>query len=142
MGRISNLDLIKELLKDGRKPYQKIADILKEVTTESAVRKRVKKLKKEGAIRKFTIDVNPMKLGFQVQALIGIDVDGENYGSIIKKLKTFDEILTLSTSTGDHAIIMECWFKNSEELADFEKKLLRINGITRICPTIINEKIK
>lgn len=142
MGRISNLNLIKELLKDGRKPYQKIADILKGVTTESAVRKRVKKLITEGAIRKFTIDVNPKKLGFQVQALIGIDVDGENYGSIIKKLKTFDEILTLSTSTGDHAIIMECWFKNSEELADFEKKLLRIAGVTRICPTIINEKIK
>lgn len=129
-------------MKDGRKPYQKIADVLKEVTTESAVRKRVKKLISEGAIRKFTIDVNPTKLGFQVQALIGIDVDGENYGLIIKKLKDLDEILTLSTSTGDHAIMMECWFINSEELADFEKKLFRIDGITRICPTIINEKIK
>ena len=104
MVRISNLNLNKELLKDGRKPYQKIADILKEVTTESAVRKRVKKLIIEGAIRKFTIDVNPMKLGFQVQALIGIDVDGENYGSIIEKLKVLDEILTLSTSTGDHEL--------------------------------------
>jgi len=141
MGRISNLNLVKELMKDGRKPYWKIAEKL-DVTTESAVRKRVKKLVNDGTIRKFTIEVNPMKLGFQVQALIGIDVDGENYGSIVERLKDLDEILSLSISTGDHAIMMECWFKNSEELADFEKMLLRIDGITRICPTIINEKIK
>jgi len=42
MGRISNLDLVKELMKDGRKPYWKIAEKL-DLTTESAVRKRVKK---------------------------------------------------------------------------------------------------
>jgi len=39
-------------------------------------------------------------------------------------------------------ILAECVFKDSNELATFIKKIEKINGITKICPAIILDKIK
>ena len=39
-------------------------------------------------------------------------------------------------------ILLECWFKDSDELARFVKRLESIRGVTRVCPAIILEKLK
>jgi Lrp/AsnC family transcriptional regulator for asnA, asnC and gidA len=95
-----------------------------------------------GIIRKYTIQVDPTKLGFKIDALIGIDTTPEDYISIIEHLKAMDDIKNLYSSTGDHMILAECWFKDSNELTNFIKKIEKIKGIIRICPAILLEKLK
>ena len=140
MVRISNHKLLKILMKNSRTPFLKIARMLG--VSETAVRKRVKKLQEAGVIRRFTIEVDPKKVGFEVIALIGMDTKPEHYLSTLGKLKGMEEIVSLYSSSGDHMILMECWFKNSGELAEFCKRLEAMEGVTRICPAIILEKIK
>ena len=140
MVRISNKDLLRILQQNSRTPFIEIARRLK--VTETAVRKKVKKLQEEGVIRRFTIEIDPKKIGFAVQAIIGVDTKPEKYIPAIEKLKSMEEVLSLYSSSGDHMILMECWFKDTEELRKFLKKLESIDGVTRICPAIILEKIK
>jgi Lrp/AsnC family transcriptional regulator for asnA, asnC and gidA len=110
--------------------------------SEAAVRKKVKKLESEGVIKKYTIEVDPKKIGFEINALIGIDTKPEHYIPALGELKEIKEVVSLYSSSGDHMILIECWFKDSRELTEFIKKLNTIKGVTKICPAIILEKIK
>ncbi|MCD6515608.1 MAG: Lrp/AsnC family transcriptional regulator [Candidatus Odinarchaeota archaeon] len=139
MVRISNLELLRILKENSRIPFVKIAKIFG--VSETAVRKRIRKLEKEGIIKKYTIEVNLKKIGLEM-AMIGIDTKPEYYISTIEKLKEMDEVVNLYASSGDHMIMIECWFKSSEELRKFIKTLESVEGVTRVCPAIILEKIK
>lgn len=140
MVRISNIELVRELMKNSRIPYTELAR--KFNVSEAAIRKRVERLKDEGIIRKFTVEVNPRKLGFDVVAILGIDVTPERYVFMLNMLKRMEEVVSLHTASGDHMIIMECWFKSSEEFSQFIRKIEGVEGITRVCPAIVIEKVK
>jgi len=132
--------LIKVLKENSRKSYVELAKIFR--VSEAAIRKRIKKLESDGIIKKFTIDVDLRKLGFEVDTLIGLDTSPEELINVLEKLKGLDEVVSLYTSSGDHMILIECWFKNMNELSEFIRKLNNIEGVVKICPAIILEKIK
>ncbi len=140
MVRISDLRLIEILRENARTPFIRIAKELG--VSEAAIRKRVKTLEKRGVIKKYTVEVDPRRLGFEVNALIGLDAKPENYLQVIEKIKGMNEVTSVYVASGDHMILLECWFKNSNELVYFCKKLEEIRGIIRVCPAIILEKVK
>lgn len=129
------------MLRDNaRMPFMRIAKALG--VSEAAVRKKVKKLEKSGAIRKYTIDVDPKKIGFEVDVLIGLDTKPEHLITALEELKEMREVVSLYTSSGDHMILIECWLKSSKDLVEFVRKLRSIEGVTKVCPAIIFDKIK
>ncbi|MHA1592493.1 MAG: Lrp/AsnC family transcriptional regulator [Candidatus Heimdallarchaeaceae archaeon] len=132
--------VIKELLSNGRKSFVDIAYELN--VTETAIRRRVKKMEDEGIITKYSVEINPRELGFGVKALIGIDTTPQRYLAVIQNLKKNDKIVKLYSSSGDHMIMMECWFEDDEKLTEFLEHLEEINGVIDICPTIITDLIK
>ncbi|MEM1659084.1 MAG: Lrp/AsnC family transcriptional regulator [Candidatus Jordarchaeales archaeon] len=140
MIRISDIELVKMLRENARIPFLRIADALG--VSETAVRKRVRKLEKSGVIKKYTVEVDPRKLGFEINTLIGLDTKPECYLQVVEKLKGMKETVSVYATSGDHMILVECWFKNSGELAEFCKKLESMQGVTRVCPAIIIEKVK
>jgi Lrp/AsnC family transcriptional regulator for asnA, asnC and gidA len=140
MVRISNLELVKKLKENARVSY---VDLAKHFgVSETAVRKRMKSLEAKGVIRKYTVDVDPKKIGFEVDALIGVDTRPEKYIQVLERLKGMNEVMRLCSSSGDHMLMVECWFENSGALAKFVKALEKTDGVTKICPAIINEKLK
>ncbi|MHA1606323.1 MAG: Lrp/AsnC family transcriptional regulator [Candidatus Freyarchaeota archaeon] len=139
MVRISNFKILQILRENARTPFVKIAELLG--VSETAVRKRVRKLEEQGIIRKYTVEVDPKKIGFEI-ALIGVDAKPEHYLALLERLKEMDEVVSLYSSSGDHMILVEYWFSGSEELAAFVKKLESLEGVTRVCPSIILEKLK
>jgi len=138
--KISDIELIMLLRKNARMTYSELAKHFG--VSDTAIRKRIKKLESEGVIRGYTVEVDPRKLGFNAVAIIGIDVKPEYYVSLIDELKNMKEIVSLYATTGDHMILAECWFRTSDDLARFVRKLREMEGVTRICPAIILEKIK
>lgn len=140
MVRISDIEILHILRENARMPFLRIAKMLG--VSEAAVRKRVRKLEKTGVIKRFTVEVDPKKLGFEVTAFIGLDVRPEHYIPILESLRRIDEVVSLYSSSGDHMILIECWFRNSRELTEFVKRLNIMEGVTRVCPAIVLEKIK
>lgn len=140
MVRLTDFDLIKQLLQDSRRTCVELAKTFG--VTEAAIRKRIKKLESKKIIKRFTIEVDLKKLGFEVQALIGLDASPEKLIQVLEELQKMEEIVSLYTSSGDHMILIECWFKNMSQLSGFVRKLENMNGVIRVCPAIILEKIK
>ncbi len=142
MVRISERDrkIVEDLLKNARKPFTKIAEELG--ITEAAVRKRVKKLERNGIILGYKADVDPKRLGYEVTVFLGFDADPESYFKVVEKVKRFPQVRHLFATTGDHMFMAECWFRNREEMERFVEELEKIPGVTRVCPAIVVEKIK
>ncbi|MEM4576203.1 MAG: Lrp/AsnC family transcriptional regulator [Candidatus Nezhaarchaeales archaeon] len=140
MVRFSNLEILKILRENARTPFLRIARRLG--VTETAIRKRVRRLEEEGVIIRYTVELDFRKLGYEVHAFIGIDAKPESLISVIKGLKGLEEIVNLYSTSGDHMLIAECWFKDSSELMNFIEKINSMNGVTRVCPAIVVEKVK
>ncbi|RLG99028.1 transcriptional regulator, partial [Candidatus Bathyarchaeota archaeon] len=109
-----DLRILKMLQEDGRRPFTEIAENLG--LSESAVRKRVQALQRKGVIKKFTVEVDPAKLGINTVAIVGVDVDPTKLLEVAQKLCEVKEVRSVATSTGDHMIMTEIWAKDGREL--------------------------
>jgi Lrp/AsnC family transcriptional regulator for asnA, asnC and gidA len=136
-----DLKILEFLQENGSLPFTEIARKLK--LNESTVRKRVATLQKEGVIRKFTVIVEPSKIGFGTVAIVGVDVDPPKLLEVAEKLCKIPEAKYVATSTGDHMIMTEIWARDGKELSRIiSEKIGTIEGVKKICPAILLEKLK
>jgi Lrp/AsnC family transcriptional regulator for asnA, asnC and gidA len=143
MVKVDALDLkiLKILQEDGRLPFTEIAGKLK--LGESTIRKRVQSLQKKEVIRKFTVEIDPSKIGIRTIAIVGVDVDPTELLEAAQKLCKIKEVRSVATSTGDHMIMTEIWTKDGRGLTKLiSEKIGKIDGVKKICPAIILEKLK
>jgi Lrp/AsnC family transcriptional regulator for asnA, asnC and gidA len=136
-----DMKILEMLEKDARRSFIEIAKKLG--VSEATIRKRVLKMQKNGVIKKFTIKVDPEKLGMGTVAIVGIETDPTKLLETAQKLCDFKEIKCVATSTGDHMIMTEIWTKNGRELTKLiSEKIGALEGVKRICPAILLEKLK
>lgn len=132
------IELLKE---DSRRPFTEIAEELG--VTEATVRKRVESLEKEGVIQKYTVELDPEKLGYQTVAIVGLDVEPKDLLTASRAISNFEEVKFAATSAGDHMIMFEVWAEDNEHLREFiSKKIGDIEGVKDVCPAIMLEKVK
>lgn len=133
--------IIQMLEQDSRRSFNEVAKKLK--LSESAIRKRVMALQDKGVIKKFTIQVDPTKLGANSVSIVGVDVEPTKLLEVAQKLCDLEEIRSVATSTGDHMIMTEIWTKDGRELTKLlSGKIGAIDGIKKICPAMLLEKFK
>jgi len=136
-----DLKILKLLQEDGSLTFTKIARKLR--LNESTVRKRVMALREKGVIKKFTVIIEPSKVGFNTVAIVGVDVDPPKLLEVAQKLCDIPETRYVATSTGDHMIMTEIWARDGKELSKIiSEKIGKIEGVNKICPAIILEKLK
>jgi len=133
--------IIDILEQNARIPFTEIAEEIG--VSEATVRKRVKVLEEEDVIKKYTIEVNPQRLGYQTVAIIGLDVEPENLLETSNQLSKQDQVKYVATSTGDHMIMFEVWAQNNQQLNQFISNTVgKLDGVKDICPAIILEKVE
>ncbi len=77
-------NIIDILSNDSRMPYTVIAK--KIGVSESTIRNRIKVLEEEGIIQKYSIVVNPAKVGYNTVAIVGLDVEPSKFLSVASKM--------------------------------------------------------
>ncbi|MEM2934948.1 MAG: Lrp/AsnC family transcriptional regulator [Candidatus Thermoplasmatota archaeon] len=132
--------IIEILEKNARTPYTKIAKELG--LSEGAIRKRVDNLEKNGIIKKYVAVVDPKKIGYNSIALLGVDVEPTKLLEVANEIAKINEAKNVSISTGDHMIMAEIWARDGRRLSELLTRIGKIDGIKRLCPAIILEKVK
>ena len=136
-----DIRIVEMLQKNARTPYTEIAS--KIGVSEGTVRKRVEKLEREGVITRYTIEVNPKKMGYGTVVLLGMDVEPKHFLKATGELSKLECVKWVYTSTGDHMIMAEIWTRDTAELDRIiSEKISRIEGVRDICPAILMEKMK
>jgi len=99
--------------------------------TEATIRNRIKRLKSSGVMDLILV-INPYKIGYNVIAIIGINIKGDCSPDEVKSaLIEMPEITSIMTVTGRFDLIIEYVCPNLEEYRQFVSKQLRnIPGIS------------
>ncbi|MCH2214691.1 MAG: Lrp/AsnC ligand binding domain-containing protein [Flavobacteriales bacterium] len=131
--QIDNVDLqILEILsKNARTAYTEIAEKL--IVSAGTIHVRMKKMEAAGIVKGTEIVVNPIKLGFDLTAFIGVFLDkGASYDNVIDELNQIDEITEAYYTTGGYSIFLKVMCKNTENLRlVLNEKIQRVSGILR-----------
>ena len=126
---------------DAKASYAEIAD--RAEVSKPTVRKYIDKLESEGVIVGYSADVDPKKLAEQSIALVGIDVESDEYVEATRALKALDAVEALYTSSGDHMLMAEVRAGDGDELGDvISEKLLGVDGVTAAHPSFLQERLK
>lgn len=135
-----DLYLLKELVVKGK---VKVREVARELgLTPSALVYRVKKLEREGYIRKYTAIIDYRKLGYQINALTLLQVDGAHIEEVENLLAKEPNVKAVYDITGEYDVAVIASFKSVEDLDKFVKRLLKIPYVKRSTTSIAFRVVK
>jgi Lrp/AsnC family transcriptional regulator, regulator for asnA, asnC and gidA len=126
---ISDLDkrIIEHLQDDGRRPFTRIAADLG--VSEAAVRARTNRLIERGILQIVGV-TDPLKLGFQQQAMIGVVCQADRLLEVAESIRGFPEVDYLVITAGSYDLLVEVVCEDNDDLLRFlTDKLRRVEGV-------------
>jgi Lrp/AsnC family transcriptional regulator for asnA, asnC and gidA len=115
------------LQKDGRATFAQIAKLLK--VSPGMIRVRYNRLVELGILRVVAI-TNPLRMGFQTMALIGIKTEPDKLLDVADHIAALDEVIYLILVSGAYDIIAEIVCKDQNHLLNFlSERLYKIDGV-------------
>ncbi len=133
--------ILSVLEEDAQASYAEIAE--RADVSKPTVRKYIKKLEEEGVIVGYSADVDPKKLSGQSIAILGIDVESEQYVEVTQKLKELDAIEKLYTSSGDHTLMAEIRAPDGDALGRIiNDGVVELDGVSAAHPSFLQERLK
>jgi len=127
--------IVKMLSEDSRVSLQTIA---KEVGLSiSGTRRRIQSLMKSGVIRRYSIDVDPRKIGFSVVAFVAVEVDSRGTDHLVRELAKRHEVCEIHRITGDHSLLLKVRARDVDHLNRFVEDRVRGSLSVRGVRTIL-----
>ena len=126
---ISELDkrIIEHLQQDGRRPFTQIAIALG--VSEATVRARTNRLVERDILQIVGV-TDPLKLGFQQQAMIGVRCEASELLEVADVINAFPEVDYLVVTAGSYDLLVEVVCEDNEALLHFlTEKLRRVRGV-------------
>jgi Lrp/AsnC family transcriptional regulator for asnA, asnC and gidA len=108
----ANRAIIEALQRDGRRPYGAIADEVG--LSEAAVRRRVQRLRESGIIQIVAV-TDPLQLGCNRQAMLGIRVEGD-VRRVAEKVAALDEVDYVVMCAGSFDLLAEVVCEDDDRL--------------------------
>ncbi|HEU0172434.1 MAG TPA: Lrp/AsnC family transcriptional regulator [Acidimicrobiales bacterium] len=123
--------IIRELQLDGRMPYAKLGPAVG--LSQAAVRQRVQRLIENGVMQVVAV-TDPLTLGFGLQAMVGLEVDGD-LRAVATKLAKVDEVSYVVVITGRFDMLVEVVCRDNEQL------LALVNDVIRALPGVRSAEV-
>ena len=126
---VSALDkrIIEHLQEDGRRAFTQIAHDLG--VSEAAVRARTNRLVDRGILQIVGV-TDPLKLGFQQMAMVGIRCERDRLVQVAEAVSAFPEVDYVVITAGTYDVLIEVVCEDNSALLDFlAEKLRAIDGV-------------
>lgn len=132
--------LINLLYSDSQMKYAEIAKTIN--ISIGSVHNRIKALKRDGYIQKFTIQPNTESLGYDLTAIIQMQIDVSRLPEVNNDLHAISEITTIYNITGQFDIVAIGRFKNRHSLNVILQEILKISGVQRTSTHLVLQILK
>jgi Lrp/AsnC family transcriptional regulator, leucine-responsive regulatory protein len=127
--------LLTLLKQDTRRKYSDLGEAVH--LSPPAVYERVKKLERNGAIRAYTIEVDPDKLGLALRAFVRIHISHIPCEELAQTLKTFPEIVECYSSAGEESMLIKVHTTSPSSLEALLNHIRQMTGVERVLTSII-----
>ena len=128
------LDIMK---KDSRTPFTEIASNLG--VSDSTIHVRLKKLRDDGVLRGFTVDLDEELLGKKVHGLAMIDVNLGHLEEVVSKLAINKNVVKIYETHGANDLIVQI---DAEDLDELRKVIMDTRKIENISSTALTTILK
>jgi len=111
-------------------------------SSEPTVRRRIEKLLANQTIKIVAV-APPFELGYNIVAILGIQIDHTYLDEIQSALVDMPEIRFAGITLGSFDVVVEAWFHSNTELLTFlHERLSPISGIQRVESLQVAKMIK
>ncbi|MCF2140850.1 MAG: Lrp/AsnC family transcriptional regulator [Candidatus Lokiarchaeota archaeon] len=128
---------------DSRLGYTQIAKILKK--SHTTIKKRLDELERLKIIKKYTIDIDFEKIGYEIVAIIEVSIAKGKLLEVQQLIASHPNVFGVYDVTGDYDSIILMRFKSRKELSKIIKKILKspdvIRTNTHIALTVIKDNV-
>jgi Lrp/AsnC family transcriptional regulator, regulator for asnA, asnC and gidA len=128
------------LQENGRASYLQIANELE--ISEATVRYRVKKLIDQEIIKRFTILLDPTKIGYPTVGILMVKISPERFELASKEISELEETRHVLQNTGEYDIVAVVRARDLEHLNDLRKRVELIPGVKGISLSAATRLIK
>lgn len=136
----TNTKLINVLLEDSRLSCRNISKKMN--ASVVTVIKHMKALQEQGIIRRYTVDVDYEKLGYDVQAIISLRISKGKLLDVEKKIAVHPNVFAVYDTTGNFDALIIAKFKTRKALDNFLKKIQTYDFVERTETKVILNTIK
>ena len=128
--------IISALGADGRRSY---AEVGAEVgLSTAAVHERVKKMLDKGVIRRFSISVDPERVGLNFTAFVAIRNDGGIHcRDVAPRLRAMPQVEELHSVAGEYDFLAKNRTTHARALEDVIYQIKAIEGVARTTSTVV-----
>ena len=130
MTKIDAIDLkiLAELQKDANISVPKLSKKIN--VNPSVVYSRIKRLTKRQLIKRFTIEVNDDILGYNVSAIIGLNIDSKVREQILEEMLRMEGVRDIYEVTGRFDLLVRVKSKSLEDLhSTVSARMGKLNGV-------------
>jgi Lrp/AsnC family transcriptional regulator for asnA, asnC and gidA len=146
MGNSLELDevdraILRSLRENARMSLQEISR--RSGISDATIQFRLKRMKANGIIERFTITTNPTATGYAVTAIMLVQTDNERHDQAVAALTKIPEITEVYGILGEYDLFLKVWSKSLEELNTLINDHIRsIEGIEDLHEIVVVERVK
>lgn len=136
-------EILKALQENSKQTYSEVGRQLG--VAHSTVYDRIRKMEKNGVIKKWTVDIDLEKIGMNyVTARMTVYTDPKESENVANELSEAKEVLEVSMSLSEELLIIaKVIARDQDELHSFiAKRVAPLQGVLRIRTSIVTKKIK
>lgn len=132
-----DIRIIAELEKNSNQTTHKLSKKLNYPVT--TIYNRIKKLEKEGVIKRYTVDLDHKKLGKPIVAILGITITrGSDHMDVARAVRRLDGVFELNMMTGGTDFLVKVRVKDIDELNTLiTRGLATVDGIDKSQTAIV-----
>lgn len=126
-----DIQILTLLMNDASMPYTEIAKKL--VVSGGTIHVRMKKMLELGIIKGSVLTVDAQKIGYDITAFLGIDLEkGSQYSDAVKQLQKVKEVVELHYCTGQYSMFAKIICRDTTHLRKvLNEDIQSIKGIMR-----------
>jgi Lrp/AsnC family transcriptional regulator for asnA, asnC and gidA len=146
MGNSLELDevdraILRSLRQNARMSLQEMSR--KSGISDATIQFRLKRMKANGVIERFTIAANPAATGYAVTAIMLVQTDTEKHDQTVSALAKIPEITEVYGILGEYDLFVKVWSASLEELNCLINDRIRsIEGIEDLHEMVVVERVK
>jgi len=128
------------LQKDSRLSFNRIAKELG-ISVGTAYN-RIRGLEEKGVLRGYTAIIDPVKVGYQLTAIILIQAEGKHLMDVESEIARMGNVISVYDITGEFDIAVIARFKDRFDMNKFIKALLKMPYVKRTVTNVVLNVVK
>ncbi len=136
----TDYSILRELRANCRRSYRELAQVLG--MSPAALIERIKRIEKQGIIKKYSADIDFTKLKYEFTAFINVRINKGALLEVQRKIASLPSVAAVYDVTGDYDSLVYALCKNRSEMSQLIKKINKIEEVQRTNTTLSLNVIK